>query len=283
MTVATARLAPPTSPVWHHRLSRQLAAIRVLVVRNLRHIAREPMQLSDVTLQPILFTALFVYIFGAGVVLAHGGSYANFAIAGMLTLNLTTSAVGTAVGLSDDLRTGIIDRFRSLPMWRPAVLVSRSLTDLLTAIVCTMFVCATGLLVGWRPGGSVISTIGGLAVVLLFAYGLSWGCACLGIVSKEAESAQGVAMVILFPMAFVSNALVPTAHMPAVLRAIADWNPVSAVTAACRQLMANPNPSALVHSWPMQHPIATSLIWSVGMIVVFAPLAAHLFAKRTRN
>ena len=103
--------------------------------------------------------------------------------------------------------------------------------------------------------------LAGFAIFLLFAYALSWGCACLGIVSKGPESAQGIGLVILFPLAIVSNALVPTEHMPAVLRAVADWNPVSAVTAAARTLWHNPNPSASIHAWPMQHPVEASLLW----------------------
>ena len=280
---ATARLAPALAPSRRQRMVRQLSNVAVLTGRNLVHISREPLQLSDVTIQPVLFTALFVYVFGAGVVLPHGGTYASFAIAGMLAVNLTTSAVGTAVGLSDDLNSGIIDRFRSLPMWRPAVLVGRSVTDLATAVLCTFFVCVTGLIVGWRPEGSVGSTIAGIAIFLFFSYSLSWGCACLGIVSKGPESAQGLGLVVLFPLAVVSNALVPTQHMPVVLRTVADWNPISAVTEACRQLFANPNPSAAVSSWPMQHPVITSLLWSIGMLILFAPLAAHLFARRTRG
>ncbi len=283
MTVVATRLPPAVAPSRPHRLVRQLSNVLVLTGRNLVHIAREPLQLSDVTIQPVLFTALFVYVFGAGVVLPNGGTYASFAIAGMLALNLTTSAMGTAVGLSDDLNGGIIDRFRSLPMWRPAVLVGRSVTDLLTAFICSFFVCVTGLVVGWRPVGSVASTIAGFAIFLFFSYSLSWGCACLGILSKGPESAQGVGLVVLFPLAVVSNALVPTARMPVVLRVVADWNPISAVTAACRQLFANPNPSAGVNAWPMQHPIVTSLLWSIGLLAVFAPLAAHLFARRTRG
>jgi ABC-type polysaccharide/polyol phosphate export permease len=280
---AAARIVPSAAPSRPQRLVRQLANVSVLTGRNLVHIAREPLQLSDVTIQPVLFTALFVYVFGAGVVLPHGGTYASFAIAGMLALNLTTSAMGTAVGLSNDLNGGIIDRFRSLPMWKPAILVARSVTDLLTAVMCTFFVCVTGLLVGWRPEGNVGSTIAGFAIFLLFSYSLSWGCACLGIVSKGVESAQGVGLVILFPLAVVSNALVPTERMPAVLRAVADWNPISAVTAACRQLFANPNPSATVSAWPMQHAVVTSLLWSLVLLAVFAPLAAHLFVRRTRG
>ena len=281
MTTTSIRLAPAAS--WTNRVLRQVSNVAVLTGRNLVHISREPLQLSDVTIQPVLFTALFVYVFGAGMVLPGGGTYASFAIAGMLALNLTTSAMGTAVGLSNDLNGGIIDRFRSLPMWRPAVLVGRSMTDLLTSMMCTFFVLVTGLLVGWRPEGSAASTVGAIAIFLLFSYAVSWGCACLGIVSKGPESAQGVGLVILFPLAVVSNALVPTARMPAALRFVADWNPVSAVTAAARQLFDNPNPSAAMHVWPMQHPIVTTLLWSIGMLVVFAPLAAHLFARRTRG
>ncbi len=262
---------------------RRLADILVLTGRNLAHIRREPLQLSDVTIQPLLFTMLFVYVFGAGVALPGGGSYTAFAIAGLLALNLTTSSMGTAVGLSNDLNGGVIERFRTLPMWRPAVLVGRSLADLLTATVCVAIVACTGLAIGWRPEGSPAATLGGFGIFLLFAYAMSWGCACLGIVSKGPESAQGVGLVILFPLAFVSNAMVPTERMPTILRVIADWNPVSAVTAASRELFHNPNPSATIDAWPMQHPIATSLLWSLAMLAVFAPLATTLYRRRTTD
>ncbi len=255
--------------------------VAVLTGRNLVHIAREPLRLSDVTIQPVLFTMLFVYVFGAGIVLPHGGSYKDFAIAGLLALNLTTSAIGTAVGLSSDLSSGVIDRFRTLPMWKPAVLVGRSLTDLLTAVLCTAIVALTGLVVGWRPESDVVSTIGAFAVFLLFSSALSWGCACIGLASKDAESSQGVGLVILFPLAFVSNALVPTEHMPALLQTIANWNPVSAVTTASRHLFGNPNPSSAIHAWPMEHPVLASLVWSLALLAVFAPLATSLYKRRT--
>jgi ABC transporter DrrB family efflux protein len=280
--MTTATLAQPRPPVTRG-IAHRLGDAVVLTGRNLVHIAREPLRLSDVTVQPVLFTLLFVYVIGAGVVLPHGGSYANFAIAGLLALNLTTSAIGTAVGMSDDLGSGVIDRFRTLPMWRPAVLVGRSLADLLTAALCIAFVALTGLVVGWRPGGSVASTLGGFGIFLLFSYCLSWACVCLGAISESAESAQGLGLVILFPLAIVSNALVPTQHMPAVLRVIANWNPVSAVTAAARNLFENPNPSATVHAWPMEHPVLASLLWSAALLIVFAPLATRLYRRRTTD
>jgi ABC-2 type transport system permease protein len=279
MTAATLPLA--TAPTRHSRLAGRLRDVAVLTVRNFVYIRREPLRLSDVTIQPILFTLLFVYVFGAGVSLPGGGSYADFAIAGLLALNLTTGAIGTAVGLTTDLGTGIIDRFRTLAMWPAAVLVGRSLADLLSAALCTAIVAVVGLIVGWKPGGSVLSTLGGFGVFLLFSYALSWVCACLGIVSKDAESAQGIGLIVLFPLSFVSNALVPTQHMPAVLRTVANWNPVSAVTAASRDLFHNPNPSASIQAWPMQHPVAASLLWSMVLLAVFAPLAAWLYKRRT--
>jgi ABC-2 type transport system permease protein len=262
---------------------KRLRDVAVLTGRNLVHIKREPLQLSDVTVQPVLFTLLFVYVFGSGVVLPGGGTYKDFAIAGLLAMNLTTSAMGTAVGLSTDLGSGVIDRFRTLPMWRPAVLVGRSLADILTAAICTAFVAVTGLVIGWRPDAGVASIAAGFGIFLLFSYALSWCCACLGMVSKSPESAQGVGLVILFPLAIVSNALVPTEHMPTVLQAIANWNPVSAVTAACRQFLGNPNPSASIHAWPMQHALLASLLWSVALVAIFAPLATSLYRRRTTD
>jgi ABC-2 type transport system permease protein len=183
--------------------------------------------------------------------------------------------------MSNDLNGGIIDRFRTLPMWRPAVLVGRSVTDLLTAMLCTFFVAMTGLLVGWRPETSFLSILGGFGVFLLFSYALSWACACLGIVSKGPESAQGIGLVILFPLAIVSNALVPTARMPGPLRLIANWNPVSAVAAAARHLFGNPNPSSTIQAWPMQHPVDAAVLWALAIIAVCAPLAAVLYRRRT--
>jgi ABC-2 type transport system permease protein len=252
----------------------------VMTRRNLVHIRREPAQLSDVTVQPVLFTLLFIYVFGSGVPI-HGGSYKDFALAGLMSLNLTTSAIGTGVGISADMSTGVIDRFRSLPLWRASVLIGRSLSDLLAAALCVSIVAVTGLAIGWRTSATPLSVLGGFAVILLFSYALGWMCACMGLVSKGPESAQGVGLIVLFPIAIVSNAMVPTQGMPGWLRTIADWNPVSSVTSATRNLFGNPNPSAAIRSWPMEHPIWASLMWSVLILAVCAPLAVHLFRRRT--
>lgn len=265
------------------QLGGRLRDVAVMTRRNLVHIGREPMQLSDVTVQPVLFTVLFVYIFGSGMALPGGASYTDFAIGGLLIMNLVTSSMGTGVGMATDLATGMVERFRTLPMWRASVLVGRTISDLLSAAVCTTIVMLTGLVVGWRPGHGVWSVLAGVGVALLFSYALTWPTACLGLLAKAPESAMSIGFVVIFPLAFVSDALVPTVHMPSWLRAIADWNPVSAVTSSVRDLFGNPNPVPPTPSWPVVHPLAAALVWSAGLIIVAAPLAAYLFRRRTTD
>src|SRR5271157_1109847 len=242
--MTTTVLSPPLTAAGHGRSARNLFGALLdtwaMTRRNLVHISREPMQLSDVTIQPVLFTVLFVYIFGGGIPIPGGGSYTDFVLAGLLALNLVTSTMGTAVGLSTDLHEGMIDRFRTLPMWRAAVLVGRSIADLMTSVLCAVIVA------------------------------LTWIAACVGLNSKSPESAASFGFIVLFPLAFVSNAMVPTQHMPGWLQAVADWNPVSAVTAGVRNLWGNPNPSDTIPAWPMQHPVEAGLIWSVVILAVAA-------------
>jgi ABC-2 type transport system permease protein len=265
------------------QIATRLRDVAVMTRRNLVHIAREPMQLSDVTVQPVLFTVLFVYVFGSGMSLPGGASYTDFVLAGLLTMNLVTSSMGTGVGLATDLATGMVERFRTLPMWRSSVLVGRTVSDLLSAALCSVIVALTGLAVGWRTDSEMWSVLAGFGVALFFSYALTWPTACLGLLAKEPESAMSIGFVVIFPLAFVSNALVPTLHMPSWLQVIADWNPVSSVTAAVRDLWGNPNPVPSNPPWPVAHPLAAALLWSVALIVVAAPIAAHLFRRRTTD
>jgi ABC-type multidrug transport system permease subunit len=159
--------------------------------------------------------------------------------------------------------------------------VGRSLADLLTAVLCALIVALTGLAVGWRPGANAVSVIGGFALMLFFAYAVSWVSACMGLNSKSPETAASLGLIMLLPLTFVSNAIVPTTHMPGWLQTITTWNPVSAVVAGTRVLWGNPNPSGTIQAWPMQHPIEAALIWSVVILAVAAPAAAHFFKKRT--
>jgi ABC transporter DrrB family efflux protein len=283
MSGTTALPAQVYAPGPFERLRSWWADVWVMTRRNLIHIRREPMQLSDVTIQPVLFTLLFIYVFGSAMVLAGGGNYKEFALAGLLVMNLTTSTVGTAIGLATDLTTGVINRLRTLPMSPTSILVGRTISDLLAATLCSTIVALTGLAIGWRPTTGLAEVLAGFGVALLFSFALTWLNACLGMAVAGAESAQGIVFIFIFPLAFVSNVFVPTQGMPSWLQAIANWNPVSAVASACRVLFGNPNPSGAIQAWPMQHPIEASLIWSIAILAVAVPLAGRLYRKRTRD
>ncbi|WP_227999020.1 ABC transporter permease [Nocardia australiensis] len=283
---AISTTAPKTGLEPRRSSSSAAGALRhtwAMIRRNLIHISRAPMQLSDVTIQPLVFTLLFVYIFGSGIPIPGGGSYVDYVLAGVLVLNLVSSTTGTAVGLSTDLHEGMMDRFRTLPMWRSAILVGRSLADLLTALLCALIVALTGLALGWRTETSIASVIAGFALMLFFAYAVSWVSACLGLNADNPETAASFGLILLLPLTFVSNAIVPTQHMPGWLQAITDWNPVSSVVAATRTLWGNPNPSRTIDAWPMQHPIPAALIWSIVIMVVAVPAAILSFTRKTSH
>jgi len=166
-------------------------------------------------------------------------------------------------------------------MRRSAIVAGRTFSDLLASVMCAAFVALAGLIVGWRPDNGALGLLAGFGVALLFGFALSWFGACIGLAVKGPESAQSIGLIILFPLAFVSNAFVPTNHLPAWLGKIAAWNPVSAVAAAVRELWGNPNPSSTIHEWPMQHPVAAALIWSLVILGVCSVVATRLFQRRT--
>jgi ABC-2 type transport system permease protein len=272
----------PLQPPHESRLARvRWGAKDALVItrRGIQRIRHEPMQLSDVTFQPVIFVLLFAYVFGSAISIGHGG-YREFLVAGLFGLIIAQTAPGTTVGLSTDMNTGVIDRFRSLPMSRSAVLVGRTLSDLCTNFVAVVVVAVTGLLVGWTIHTSVLDAVAAVALLLLFAMGMTWAGACLGMVMKNVEAAQATAFMVFLPLTFISNAFVPTGGMPSWLQPIANWNPISAVAAACRELFGNPNPSAHIDAWPMQHPVLAAVLWSLVFIAVFAPLGVRLYRRR---
>jgi ABC-2 type transport system permease protein len=254
----------------------------VLTWRSLARIAREPETLMDVTVQPLMFVLLFAYVFGGAIGLPGGGSYHEYLIGGMFGMGIAGSAPGTAVALVADMKEGIIDRFRSLPMSRAAVLLGRTTADLLTQVIGGLVIAVAGLAVGWRIHTGPADALAAFGLALLFGYAFTWGGVCLGMVLRSVEAAQQLGFILFLPLTFVSNAFVPTQGMPAWLRVVADWNPFSAVAAACRQLFGNPNPSALVQAWPMQHPELATLLWSVVALVVFVPLAVRMYASKQR-
>jgi ABC-2 type transport system permease protein len=264
------------------RLGQVASDIWVLTKRSLARIRREPETLSEVTIQPVMFVLMFAYVFGGAIGIGGQGNYHEYLIGGMIGMGLAQTAPGTAVAVVSDMSTGLIDRFRSLPMSRAAVLMARSLADMLTQIIGTTVTAAVGLAIGWRIHGTALQAIGALALALLFGYAFTWAGICLGMVLRSPEAAQQTGFVIFLPLTFISSAFVPTQSMPGWLQPIAEWNPMSSLAAACRGLFGNPNPAASVQAWPAQHAVLAVLCWSVGMIVVFAPLAVHLYRAKNR-
>ena len=199
--------------------------VRVLTKRSLARIRREPETLSEVTIQPIMFVLMFAYVFGGAIEIPGGGSYHEYLIGGMLGMGLAQTAPGTAVAVVSDMATGLIDRFRSLPMSRAAVLTARTLADLLTQVIGAAVVAGVGLAIGWRVHTSAGDVIEAFALALLFGYAFTWAGVCLGMVLRSPEAAQQTGFVIFLPLTFISSAFVPTQGMPGWLQPIAEWNP----------------------------------------------------------
>jgi ABC-2 type transport system permease protein len=250
----------------------------VLARRSIARIAREPEQLIDVTIQPVIFVLLFTYVFGSAIHLAGGGSYHQFLISGMFGMTMAGTAPGTAVGMTTDMSTGLIDRFRALPISRAAVLAGRTMSDLATQVLGIVVLSATGLAVGWRIEHGIGDALLAAGLALLFAFAMTWVGACAGMLLRSPETAQALGFIFFLPLSFVSNAFVPTQGFPAWLRDFANWNPMSAVAAACRNLFGGnvPTPDA----WPMQHPELAVIIWSIGLIAIFAPTAVWLYRRK---
>jgi ABC-2 type transport system permease protein len=278
MTTMSLPITGPAAEPWLSRAWWALKNSWVLARRSVARIAREPEQLSDVTIQPVIFVLLFTYVFGSAIHLAGGGSYHQFLISGMFGMTMAGTAPGTAVGLTTDMSTGLIDRFRSLPISRAAVLAGRTMSDLATQALGIVVLCATGLAVGWRMEHGIGDALAAAGLSLLFAFAMTWVGACAGTVLRSPETAQALGFIFFLPLSFVSNAFVPTQGMPAWLRDFANWNPMSAVAATCRSLFGGnvPTPDA----WPMQHPELAVVIWSVGLIAVFAPTAVYLYRRK---
>jgi len=279
MTAATISHAPRRAASRRSNLRWLISDVAVLTRRILARIVREPETLMDVTIQPILFVLMFAYVFGGAIPLPGGRSYHEYLVGGMLAMGLAMTAPGTAVALVTDMSSGLIDRFRSLPTARSAVLAGRTIADLVTQVIGAVVVVGVGLAIGWRIHSSVADAAAAFGLALLFGYAFTWVGACLGMVLRSPEAAQQMGFVLFLPLTFVSNAFVPTQGMPGWLQAVANWNPMSALAAASRELFGNPNPAASVQAWPMQHPELAVIGWSAVLLAVFAPLAVHLYRR----
>jgi ABC transporter DrrB family efflux protein len=278
--VQTARVKatrpPPTSP------PSLLRASATIVWRNLLHIRRMPEMLLDVTVQSVMFVLLFAYVFG-GAIAVPGTDYKEFLLPGIMVQTMVFSSAIVAMGLTNDLQKGFVDRFKSLPVPRPAVLVGRSISSLIHSSIGIAVMALTGLLIGWRIRNGVADAVLAFALLLLFGFALIWLGIWVGSLMRTVEAVQGFMFTVMFPLTFVANTFAPTESMPAWLRAIAEWNPVSAVTQACRELWGNGPPAGPDAAWPLQHPVLVTVVWSIILTAVFAPLAVAAFRRRSRD
>ncbi|MPZ89343.1 MAG: ABC transporter permease [Nitriliruptorales bacterium] len=256
-----------------------LADGAVVAKRNLIKIKRVPDLLVWTTMSPIMFVLLFAYVFG-GSIDVPGMDYREFLMAGIFTQTVIFGATFTGAGLAEDMQKGVIDRFRSLPMARSAVLIGRTASDIVNNVLSIMVMSATGLLVGWRIHTSLLEALTAFLLLLLFAYAISWVMAYVGLLVPSPEVVNNASFMVIFPLTFMANTFVPSENLPGVLRTIAEWNPVSSVTQAVRQLFGNTDPAFPPPDvWPMQNPVAYLLIWVAVIIAVFVPLAVRQYKR----
>lgn len=255
----------------------------VIARRNLIRMSRIPEIVLFGLIQPVMFVVLFTYVFGGSMKIGDSTSpevYKNFLMAGIFAQTVTFATAGAGAGIADDMHKGLIDRFRSLPMARGAVLTGRTVADLVQTALTLLVLAIVALLVGWRPGSveptNLGKILGGFGLLLLLGYAFTWIGALIGLSVKTPEAATSGGLIWLFPVTFISNAFVDPSQMTPWLRHVAEWNPFSATVQACRELFGDPG---VVQSgaWPMQHPIWASLIYSMLIVLVFRTLAVRKY------
>jgi len=253
----------------------------VVTWRNLKRIPRIPELAAFAILQSVMFVLLFAYVFGGAIPLPGGGSYREFLMPGIFAQTLAFASATTTVGVTDDMQKGLVDRFRSLPMARSAFLTGRTVADVVYNAGILIVLMVSGLAVGWRVRDGVFSFLAAVALALLFAYAMSWMGVFVGQLVPTVEVAQQVAFTTIFPITFLSNAFVPPSTLPGWLQPIAEWNPVSALTASLRDLFGNPNPFS-GSGFPAEHPQLLTVIWSIAIVAIFAPLAVRRYRDTSR-
>jgi ABC-2 type transport system permease protein len=262
------------------RLSYALADGAVIAKRNVIKIKRVPDVLVWVLMSPIMFVLLFAYVFGGAIDPGGGINYREFLIPGIFAQTAIFGATFTGAGMAEDMQKGIIDRFRTLPMSASAVLVGRTASDVIYNVLSLLIMGLTGLVVGWRIRGSVGDALLAIAVLLLLAYAFSWVMGYVGLLVPSPEVINNASFMVIMPLTFVSNAFVPLESFPSALRPFVEWNPVSAVTQAARELFGNTSPLLPAPDvWPMQHPVAYTLLWVVIILVVFVPLSVVQYQR----
>ncbi|MFE3191537.1 ABC transporter permease [Nocardia sp. NPDC059240] len=275
----SAGLAVAERPSLTQRLAMVVTDSITITKRNVIKIRRVPDVLVFSTLSPIMFVLLFAYVFGSAITL-QGTSYREFLIAGIFAQTVVFGATYTGLSLAEDMQKGIIDRFRSLPMAPSAVLIGRTVADMVMNVVSLVVMSLTGLVVGWRIRGSFFDAVLAYVLLLLFAYAVSWILAVIGLLVRAPEVYNNANFMVIFPLTFIANTFVPSQNLPTVLRVVAEWNPVSAVTQATRDLFGNTSPMGPAQDvFPMQHPVATTFLWIVVILAIFVPLALKQYKR----
>jgi ABC transporter DrrB family efflux protein len=244
----------------------------IIAERNLIRLPRAPELLLAFTVQPIMFVLLFRYVFGGAIKTPI--PYVEFLIPGMIVQNIAFGGFVTAIGLNEDVHKGLIDRFRSLPMARPAVLAGRTLSDVVTNTLSMAVLIGTGVIIGFSFQSDVAHVIAGVALLLLFGYAFSWFFALIGLLVSSPESANSVGFIAVFPLTFISSAFVPVQSMPTVLQDFAKVNPFTITVDAMRSLWLG---------LPAGNNVWEAVLWSVGLIAIFAPLAVARYRRQNRS
>jgi ABC-2 type transport system permease protein len=251
----------------------------VVAWRNIRGGWRVPDNQVYMFIQPIMFVLLFAYVFG-GAIPVEGVNYREFLMAGIFAQTMAFACAPASVGLADDMQKGLIDRFRSLPMARSGVIGGRVVADMSNQLIVLVIMMVCGVIVGWRFHNGVLQFLAAVGLLLLLAFAMLWVGALIGLSVGSPQVAASAGLIWLFPVTFISNAFVPPETMPSWLQTLAEWNPLSAIVQACRELFGN---QSLVESdaWPMEQPVLASLIWCTIIIGIFAPLAIRKYKAAT--
>jgi ABC-2 type transport system permease protein len=259
---------------------RNLQDIFIITRRQILLLVRVPEVLIFSTIQPVMFVLLFRFVFGGSIDSGQPGGYVQLLMPGIFVQTVAFTLAGTASGLAEDMKKGLIDRFRSLPISRSALVIGRTLGDSLLNIVVLTVMGITGYIVGWRPTGGVGNMLLGFLFLLLFGYALSWVGVLVGLSAKDARVVQNVSFIVTFPLTFLSNAFAPTTGMPRALQYFAEWNPVSTMVAGCRSLFGLETEfGATAGSFPSEYPLVTSLFYMVLVMAIFIPLSARKYAR----
>jgi ABC transporter DrrB family efflux protein len=253
--------------------------------RNLKRIPRIPELAIFAILQSIMFVLLFAFVFGGAIPIpgyeGNPGAYREFLMPGIFAQTIVFASGTTAIGMTADVAQGIMDRFRSLPMARSAVLTGRAVSDIAYNAMILVVLVISGLAVGWTVHTGIGNFLAGMALLLLFTFAMSWLGIWMGLNVPTVEVAQQVIFTLLFPITFISNVFVPPQTLPDWLQPVAEWNPTSTLTAALRELWGNPNPFA-TDSFPGQEPVLVTLGWVVVIIAIFGPLGVRKYRSISR-